>query len=150
MNVGGFSTCYTESRIRQCIFFQVSIKWTCFYHKLIVLHNSSRRCLWPLAVTFLPIGMTLFWTSPRNKEYASVSSKWDHRPLLNSKPDHLYKMNMSPTVYIMPDVLCSHMKSYTVLSPLRHYSRGTWSLDTWRFSYEFAMKQLLPSAYGGR
>ena len=39
-----------------------------------------------------------------NKEYAGVSSKWDHRPLLNSKPDHLYKMNMSPTVYIMPDV----------------------------------------------
>ena len=43
---------------------------------------------------------------PRKKEYTGVSSKWDHRPLLNSKPDHLYKMNMSPTVYIMPDVFC--------------------------------------------
>ena len=61
---------------------------------LLFLHNSLRRCSWPLAATVLPIGRTLFWTSPRNKEYAGVSSKWDHRPLLNSKPDHLYKMNI--------------------------------------------------------
>ena len=48
-----------------------------------------------------------------NKEYAGVSSKWDHRPLLNSKPDHLYKMNMSPTVYIMPDVhICRQLQFF--------------------------------------
>ena len=46
-----------------------------------------------------------------NKEYAGVSSKWDHRPLLNSKLDHLYQMNMSPTVYIMPDVhICRQLQ----------------------------------------
>ena len=145
---------------------QVSIEGTCFYHKLnlklfflnfqftnyivvwhfmlslLFLHNSFRSSSWPLTATVLPIGRTLFWTSPRKKEYAGVSSKWDHRPLLNSKPDHLYKMNMSPTVYIMPDVHIKLMEKYTVLSRLREYSTDTRPFDTWKFLTEFAVKQI--------